>query len=247
MILTKRLVKGSPLTAQEGDANWTKLEQALNDLALAFASNADEVTLTVAGNVISIKALGVDTAQLKDDSVTTAKVADNAITADQIADDAITNAHILDGTILSANIGAEEVKTVNIEDGAVTADQIGVGAVTAEKVQDASVTVSKMSFTPETSTGDVTLSWADAPSFFHTMAGADDITFDDEADGQSIAIAVKNPAGIEQTVTFLTDHELVWTDAGAATAIAAGKTVVFTFIRLGTVLFGGAKGPYTLS
>ena len=247
MILTKRLVKASPLTAQEGDANWTKIEQAINDLMLAFSSSVDGITLTIDGGVIKIKALGVDTDQLAALAVTAAKLAEDAVTEDKILDGAVTINKIDNDAVITLKIADGAVTSGKIENGAVTSDKIFTGAVTSEKIQDEGVTIPKLAYATLSTSGDTVASWADAPTFNHTLIGSDDITFSDEIDGQSIAIAVTNPTGIEQTVTFLVSSgDLIWNDGGATTAIASGKTVVFTFIKVGDAIFGGAKGPYTL-
>jgi hypothetical protein len=80
--LTKRLVKGEPLTSLEGDGNLTKIEQALNDAQASATSvpAVDGVTLDVAAGVLKVKDAGITEDQLADDAVTEDKVADDAIT-----------------------------------------------------------------------------------------------------------------------------------------------------------------------
>ena len=87
---------------------------------------ADGVTISMdESGVISIKALGVGTAQLADASVTTAKLADGAVTTVKLADGAVTAGKIADGAI---DIDAIDLSTV-------TPDAIGAAA--AEHVHDA--------------------------------------------------------------------------------------------------------------
>ena len=107
------------------------LSQLVHDIADAIASagpniTADEVTLTVDDDgVVSIKALGVGTAQLADASVTTPKLADGAVTTVKLADGAVTAGKIADGAI---DIDAIDLSTV-------TPDAIGAAA--AEHAHDA--------------------------------------------------------------------------------------------------------------
>jgi hypothetical protein len=63
---------------------------------------------------LKIKALGVDTAQLKDDAVSTAKIADDAITSALIADNAVLTAHVADGNITHVKLAADAVESDNI-------------------------------------------------------------------------------------------------------------------------------------
>lgn len=80
--LVKRLVKGAPLTAQEGDNNLSILEQALNDLeqAASVFPSADGSTIEIVGGTIREKDLGTTTAKLADGAVTAVKVANDAVT-----------------------------------------------------------------------------------------------------------------------------------------------------------------------
>ena len=98
---------------------------------------ADGVTISMdEGGVISIKDLGVGTAQLADASVTTAKLADESVTAAKLADGAVGTAQIADGSVTAEKLA----------DGAITIDQIdtstvtpsAIGAAAAEHVHDAS-------------------------------------------------------------------------------------------------------------
>lgn len=68
---------------------------------------ADDVTVTVAEDgTISIKGLGVGTAQLADGSVTAAKLADGAVTAEKLAAGAVTIEQIDTSSITPGSIGA---------------------------------------------------------------------------------------------------------------------------------------------
>lgn len=79
--LIRRLVKGSGLTSQEGDANLDKIEQAISDLEQAAASfpSADNSTLELVGGTIREKDLGTTTAKLADGSATLVKLASDSV------------------------------------------------------------------------------------------------------------------------------------------------------------------------
>lgn len=95
------------------------LSKLVHDIADAIAGagptvTADEVTVSMtAEGVLSIKALGVGTAQLADASVTTAKLADGAVTAGKIADGAIDIDAIDLSTVTPAAIGAAAAEHVH--------------------------------------------------------------------------------------------------------------------------------------
>lgn len=95
------------------------LSQLVHDIADAIAGagptvTADEVTVSMtAEGVLSIKALGVGTAQLADASVTTAKLADGAVTAAKIADGAIDIDAIDLSTVTPGAIGAAAAEHVH--------------------------------------------------------------------------------------------------------------------------------------
>ena len=85
--------------------------------AIANIISADNVTLQLASNVMSIKNGGVSTAKLADDSVTSAKIAADAVGSSEIAAGAVGNAELADNAVTTTKIG----------DGAVTGAKIAGG------------------------------------------------------------------------------------------------------------------------
>lgn len=79
--LIKRLVKGSPLTAAEGDDNLSRIEQAISDLQQAGSTfpSADGATLEIVANTLRVKDAGIVAAKMATDSVLQAAMADDAI------------------------------------------------------------------------------------------------------------------------------------------------------------------------
>ena len=91
----------------------------------------DDVTIEVAAGVQRIKALGVDTAQLKNDAVTGAKILDTTITTAKLANDAVDNTKLKDDASVDVN---RAVTTDHIRDAAVTTAKIADNAVTKAKL-----------------------------------------------------------------------------------------------------------------
>lgn len=103
---------------------------------------ADEVTVTVSDEgVISIKGLGVGTAQLADASVTTAKLADKSVTAAKLADGAITIDQIDTSSITPGAIGAaseeHEHSAADITSGTLPASRGGTGQTSLQAARNA--------------------------------------------------------------------------------------------------------------
>jgi len=135
---------------------------------------ADETTITLSSNTLTIKDGGVSAAKLASSAVTTAKIATGAVTnaklgADavtgaKIADDAIDSEHYVDGsidtahladdavtgdkidalTIVTGNIAADAVTSAKIADGAVGTAKLADGGISTVKIGDSQVTTDKL-------------------------------------------------------------------------------------------------------
>ena len=125
---------------------------------------ADETTITLTSNTLTVKdagistakiaALAVTTAKIAALNVTTAKIAADAITGAKIADDAIDSEHYTDGSIdtahladdavTGAKIAATTIATGNIANLAVTSGKLAAGAVGTAKLADDAVTTGKI-------------------------------------------------------------------------------------------------------
>lgn len=88
---------------------------------------ADETTITLSSNTLSIKALGVVTGLIADLAVTSGKLAAGAVGTAKLADDAVTTAKIADAQI--------------------TTDLLATDAVTAAKIADNSVDIARLNVT----------------------------------------------------------------------------------------------------
>lgn len=99
-----------------GTITLTDRRKYLKD-ALANIITADNATLQMVANVLSIKNGGVTAAKLATDSVTSSAIAADAVGSSEIAAGAVGNAELADGAVTTSKLG----------DGSVTAAKIGGG------------------------------------------------------------------------------------------------------------------------
>ncbi len=98
--------------------------------AASFSSD----NFAASSGAITIKDLGVATAEIQNDAVTQAKIADDAVGADQLAANAVVTASIVDDNVTQAKIA----------DDAVGADQLAANAVVTASIVDNAITLAKM-------------------------------------------------------------------------------------------------------
>ena len=123
---------------------------------------ADDSTLELSSNTLSIKALGVGTTQLAAGAVTTAKIGAAQVTGAKIAGltiatgniaaTAVTSAKLADGAVGTAKLATDAVTTAKIADAQITSALIATDAVTAAKIADNSIDVARLN-TAEGSAG----------------------------------------------------------------------------------------------
>ena len=125
---------------------------------------ADESTITLSSNTLTVKDAGIATAKLASlavttakiaagavtnaklgaDSVNGAKIADNAIDSEHYTDGSIDTVHLADDAVTGAKIAATTVATGNIANLAVTSGKLAAGAVGTAKLADDAVTTAKI-------------------------------------------------------------------------------------------------------
>jgi len=69
----------------------------------------DNSTIELSSEVLQVKPLGINTAQLAAQSVTSAKIANGNVTTTQLGTGAVNTSNINDGAVLSAKIGFKQV------------------------------------------------------------------------------------------------------------------------------------------
>ena len=146
---------GTPATGQFAyDTTLNKLKVYNGaDWELVGAA-ADDTTLELSSNTLSIKALGVDTTQLAAGAVTTAKIDAAAVTGAKIAaltiatgniaGTAVTSAKLADGAVGTAKLADDAVTTAKIADDQITAALIADDAVGAAAIADNSIDVARL-------------------------------------------------------------------------------------------------------
>ena len=108
--------------------------------AASFSSD----NFAASSGAITIKDLGVATAEIQDDAVSQAKIADDAVGADQLAANAVVTASIVDDNVTQAKIADDAVGADQLAANAVVTASIVDANVTTAKIADANITVAKM-------------------------------------------------------------------------------------------------------
>ena len=91
---------------------------------------------SVSSGAVTIKDLGVATAELANDAVTGAKIADNAIDSEHIAADSIDAEHYAAGSVDATALAANSVDSSELVNGSIDTAHIADDQVTADKIVD---------------------------------------------------------------------------------------------------------------
>ena len=146
------------------DSTLDKLKVYDGEAWTLVGAAADETTITLSSNTLTIKDGGVSSAKIATgavveakigagavtnaklgaDAVTGAKIADNAINSEHYVDGSIDTAHIGNAQVTGAKIAALTVATGNIANLAVTSGKLADGAVGTSKLADDAVTTAKI-------------------------------------------------------------------------------------------------------
>ena len=135
--LTTTQISGisSPATGQFAfDTTLNKLKVYSGSAWELVGAAADDSTIELSSNTLSVK----------DSGITAAKIASNAVTTAKIAADAVTGAKIADDTIDSEHYAAGSIDAEHLATNSVTAPKIAADSVTTAKIQDRAVTISKL-------------------------------------------------------------------------------------------------------
>lgn len=118
---------------------------ARNGSTGVLSVNDDDVSLTIVGDVLQIKALGVDTAQIAANAVTSAKILDGTIVSADLATDAVDTVNIAPAAVTLAKMATASVNSNVIVDGSIAAADIGAGEVSQSKLGAANYQLSSSS------------------------------------------------------------------------------------------------------
>ena len=133
--------------------NWTLVGAAADESTITLSSNtltvkdAGIIAAKIATGAVTtakIAALGVTTAKIAADAITGAKIADNAIDSEHYTDASIDTAHLADDAVTGAKIAATTIATGNIANLAVTSGKLAAGAVGTAKLADDAVSTAKI-------------------------------------------------------------------------------------------------------
>jgi hypothetical protein len=105
---------------------------------------ADETTITLSSNTLTIKDGGVSAAKLASSAVTEAKIATGAVTNTKLGADAVTGAKIADNAIDSEHYTDGSIDTVHLANDAVTGAKIAALTVATGNIANLGVTSGKL-------------------------------------------------------------------------------------------------------
>lgn len=105
---------------------------------------ADETTITLSSNTLTIKDGGVSAAKLASSAVTEAKIATGAVTNTKLGADAVTGAKIADNAIDSEHYTDGSIDTVHLAAAAVTGAKIAALTVATGNIANLGVTSGKL-------------------------------------------------------------------------------------------------------
>jgi hypothetical protein len=136
------------------DSTLDKLKVYDGEAWTLVGAAADETTITLSSNTLTIKDGGVSAAKIASSAVTSAKIATGAVTNAKLGADAVTGAKIADNAIDSEHYTDGSIDTVHLADDAVTGAKIAAltvatgniaaDAVTSAKIADGAVGTAKL-------------------------------------------------------------------------------------------------------
>ena len=103
--------------------------------AASFSSD----NFAASSGAITIKNLGIATAEIQDDAISQAKIADDAVGADQLAANSVVTASIVDANVTTAKIADSAVTTAKIADDNVTVAKMADNSVDSAQYVDGSI------------------------------------------------------------------------------------------------------------
>lgn len=126
------------------DSTLDKLKVYDGEAWTLVGAAADETTITLSSNTLTIKDGGVSAAKLASSAVTSAKIATGAVTNAKLGTDAVTGAKIADNAINSEHYTDGSIDTVHLADDAVTGAKIAALTVATGNIANLGVTSGKL-------------------------------------------------------------------------------------------------------
>lgn len=126
------------------DSTLDKLKVYDGEAWTLVGAAADETTITLSSNTLTIKDGGVSAAKLASSAVTSAKIATGAVTNAKLGADAVTGAKIADNAIDSEHYTDGSIDTVHLADDAVTGAKIAALTVATGNIANLGVTSGKL-------------------------------------------------------------------------------------------------------
>ena len=140
MPLSHILVEANETVIQAGDiTNKVGTVDCPFAVILANELEADEVSIENVLGILSVKALGVDTAELAADAVTGAKIEDDAINSEHYAAGSIDEEHLASNSVSIAKMKSNSVDTPELVADAVDGTKIANNAINSEHYVDGSI------------------------------------------------------------------------------------------------------------
>ena len=202
---------------------------------------ADDSSIELSSNTLSIKAGGVDTTELAADAVTGAKIADNAIDSEHYTDGSIDAAHIASNAVTTAKINGLAVTNAKIANDAVTAAKLADTAVTAGSYTAADITVDAQGRITSAASG--TISTAEIANDAVTSAKI----ADDQVDSEHLAAGAIDTEHIAalQVTTAKIANDAVTADKIADNSVGAAQLYLASDGTSGQVLTSDGDGSFS--